>query len=143
MIGIDTSVLVQLEIQEMPRHHQAHEILRREVLQADGELALAAQVLTEFLHMVTDARGFARPLSMEQALGKVRFWWQAREVQHVYPTAESTALFLEWLAEHGLGRKRLLDTHLAATLWAAGVRRLLTSNPRDFSPFRGFELLCP
>ena len=56
---------------------------------------------------------------------------------------ESTALFLGWLMQHGLGRKRLLDTHLAATLWSAGVRRLMTSNPRDFTIFGAFELLSP
>jgi predicted nucleic acid-binding protein len=101
----------------------------------------APQVLTEFLHIVTDPRRFERPLPMEQALARAQFWWKAREVRHVYPTAESTVLFLDWLDQHKLGRKRLLDTHLAATLWSAGVRRLMTANPRDFSILGGFELL--
>ena len=64
-----------------------------------------------------------------------------RKVRHPYATAESTTLFLDWLTQHRLGRKRLLNTHLAVTLWSAGVRRLMTSNPRDFTIFGGFELL--
>jgi len=141
MIGIDTTILVHLEIQESSDYQRAHALLRREVLDGAEELALTPQVLTEFLHVVTDPRRFERPLTMEQGLTKTRLWWNAREVRHVYPTAESTALFLDWLAQHQLGRKRLLDTHLAATLWSAGVRRLMTSNPRDFAIFGGFELL--
>ncbi len=143
MIGIDTTFLVQLEIREMPEHRRAHELLRREVLEAEEELALTPQVLAEFLHIVTDPKRFQHPLIMEQALVKARFWWSAREVRHVYPTAESTVLFLEWLQHHQLGRKRLLDTQLAAILWTAGVRRILTSNVRDFSLFQGFRILSP
>jgi len=49
-------------------------------------------------------------------------------------------LFLDWMQRHQLGRKRILDTQLAAILWTAGVRRLLTANPADFHLF-GFQLL--
>ncbi|HMJ89218.1 MAG TPA: hypothetical protein VK530_05355 [Candidatus Acidoferrum sp.] len=42
-----------------------------------------------------------------------------------------------------LGRKRILDTQLAAILHTAGVHRLFTSNPRDFEVFGVFELLVP
>ncbi len=75
-------------------------------------------------------------------MAKARFWWNAAEVIHVFPTDESTRLFLDWMQRHQLGRKRILDTQLAATLWNAGVRLLLTSNPADFHIF-GFQLLVP
>jgi predicted nucleic acid-binding protein len=143
MIGVDTTFLVHLEIAEMPEHARAHELLRREVFAPNEELAMAPQTLAEFVHVVTDGRRFQRPLTMEQALSKASFWWKAREVRHVYPTAESTALFLEWMSIHQLGRKRLLDTQLAADLWTAGVRRILTSNARDFAVFGGFEIITP
>jgi len=42
-----------------------------------------------------------------------------------------------------LGRKRILDTHLAAILHTRGVRRLLTSNPADFTVFRVLETVTP
>jgi hypothetical protein len=47
------------------------------------------------------------------------------------------------MREHQLGRKRILDTHLAAILYTSGVTRLLTSNPGDFSIFQVFETVTP
>ena len=143
MIGADTTFLIQLEIQEMPEHARAHDLLQRSVLDAGEQLALVPQVLVEFIHVVTDARRFLRPLAIENAITKARFWWNAREVRHIYPTAESTSLCLDWLTKYGLGRKRLLDTQLAAALWTAGISRILTSNARDFSIFGVFDLIQP
>ena len=142
MIGVDTTFLVQLELVELPAHKAAHEILQREILQPHTPLALAPQVLSEFIHVATDPRRFQTPLTMDEAVAKAGFWWSAGEVQHVFPGSESTILFLDWMKRHQLGRKRLLDTQLAAVLWTAGVRSLLTSNPADFQIF-GFRLLVP
>ena len=50
---------------------------------------------------------------------------------------------LRWRREFRLGRKRILDTHLAAVLHVAGVRRLLTSNPDDFAVFGVLETITP
>ncbi|HLE36204.1 MAG TPA: hypothetical protein VI699_03555 [Candidatus Acidoferrales bacterium] len=77
---------------------------------------------------------------MEQAIRRAEIWWNAAEVDQVFPTAESTRLFLDWLEEHKLGRKRLLDTMLAATLQTGGVTSLLTLNQKDFTVFEDFTL---
>jgi predicted nucleic acid-binding protein len=142
MIGVDTTFLVQLELIESPGHEAAHVLLQREVFRQGGSLALAPQVLAEFIHVVTDPRRFQNPLTAEEALSKARFWWNAAEVQHVFHTTESTTLFLDWMQLHKLGRKRILDTQLAATLWAAGARQIVTSNPSEFRVF-GFQVLTP
>jgi len=63
-------------------------------------------------------------------------------VHQVFPNHDSTALFLDWMQRHKLGRKRILDTQLAALFWSAGVRQILTANPADFQIF-GFQLLTP
>jgi hypothetical protein len=42
-----------------------------------------------------------------------------------------------------LGRKRLLDTLLAATYHQAGVQSLLTTNPGDFVVFGVFTCVTP
>jgi len=46
------------------------------------------------------------------------------------------------MQRHQLGRKRILDTQLAASLWTAGVRQIITANPADVQIF-GFQLLTP
>jgi len=142
MIGADTTFLVQLELIEAPAHQRAHELLRLEVLESHRPLALVPQVLAEFVHIVTDSRRFQTPLTMEEALAKASFWWNSTEVRHIFPTDDSTRLSLEWLRLHHLGRKRILDTQLAATLWTAGIQRLFTSNPADFE-LLGFQTIVP
>jgi hypothetical protein len=42
--------------------------------------------------------------------------------------------------EFNLGRKRLLDTLLAATYYSAGVVRLASTDWRDFETYGVFEL---
>ncbi|MCX6904891.1 MAG: hypothetical protein NTW03_15705 [Verrucomicrobia bacterium] len=142
MIGADTTFLVQLELIEVPAHHAAHQLLQRNILQPQVSLALAPQVLAEFVHIVTDPRRFQKPLTMDEAVAKARFWWNSVEVRHVFPTDDSTRLAFDWLQRHQLGRKRILDTQLAATLWSAGIQRVVTSNPADFTRL-GFETLVP
>ena len=137
--GIDTTFLVQDEVREVPGHAEARGWLNEALAKHPQPLVLAPQVLTEFVHVVTDPRRFAFPLSLEEALEKAQGWWEASEVKPVYPSLDSTRLGLLWLREHRLGRKRLLDTQLAATYYAAGVTRLLTLNMSDFEIFGVFR----
>ena len=139
MLGIDTTFLVQVELREAPNHSQARAWLDRALDFAGPFLALAPQVLTEFVHVVTDAKRFVTPLAMEDALDRAQLCWEAREVRPVFPSVESTHLCLKWLRAHRLGRKRLLDTQLAATYAAAGVTELLTANSADFAVFGVFS----
>jgi hypothetical protein len=47
------------------------------------------------------------------------------------------------MQEHSLGRKQLLDTLLAATYESAGIKSILTANPRDFERYGCFQLITP
>ena len=140
--GLDTGFLVAFEVQEHPDHLAARTRLG-ELVAAGDTLALAPQVLAEFLHIVTDAKRFQVPLTMPQANGVIDQWWTARDVTPVYAGDLATRQFLIWLRQHFLGRKRLLDTLLAATYWQAGVSSLLTTNPSDFTVFGCFHCVTP
>ena len=141
MTGLDTTFLVQVEIQEADGHAAALAVLRQEILGRDRRAALAPQVLSEFIHVVTDRRRFERPLSMAQALAKASVWWNATEVERVVPDDRAVDQFLAWMQAYGLGRKRLLDTLLAATYYRSGITRIATSNARDYQVFGVFELI--
>jgi hypothetical protein len=65
------------------------------------------------------------------------------EVKTVAPNEASLKLTLQWMRQFQLGRKRILDTHLAAILHAQGITRLLTSNPDDFAIFQSLETVTP
>ena len=58
-------------------------------------------------------------------------------------TPESLRQALRWMRQFNLGRKRILDTQLAAIFHTAGVNRLLTSNPADFEVFGVFKIITP
>ena len=51
--------------------------------------------------------------------------------------------FLAWMGKYGLGRKRILDTMLAATYFAGGVDAIVTSNPDDFAVFKEMKVVMP
>jgi len=140
-VGVDTSVLVAITVLEHPAHAAAWRWFVDEVRGREGAMALAPQVLAEFAHVVTDPRRFASPLSMEDALAVAARWWSARECRQVAAEEEAVALFMDWMADHRLGRKRLLDTLLAASYRAAGISRLATMDGRDFEVFGALEVV--
>lgn len=140
MIGVDTSFLIGLAVQEHPAHGNCWALFESEILGGHGSMAIAAQVLAEFCHVVTDGRRFERPLAMPEALELCERWWNAQECRPVAVDAEVGSLFFTWMHEHKLGRKRLLDTLLAASYHRAGVERLATTDWRDFARYGVFEL---
>lgn len=141
MIGVDTSFLVGLAVREHPVHSACWELFEGDILGRPGAMALAPQVLAEFAHVVTDPRRFERPLSMPEALELCGQWWNAQECRPVPADFDAGSLFLIWMEEFRLGRKRLLDTLLAAAYRRAGVQRIATTDWRDFNVYGVFEIL--
>lgn len=138
--GIDTDFLVAAEIQGHPFHREADALLQS--LLNDGyDLAVAPQTLAEFIHVVTDGKRMPQPLPVAEAITRAEHWWQAEEVVRVFPDGRAVAAFLAWLTRYQLGRKRLLDTMLAATFQSAGVKRIVTNNERDFAVLGIFEIV--
>jgi predicted nucleic acid-binding protein len=140
--GLDTGFLVAAEMMEHANHAAARSTLARLVAAAD-QIAIAPQVLAEFIHVATDPRRFAQPLTLTAARLLAEQWWTAREVVRVFPDHGATWQFLTWLHQFSLGRKRLLDTLLAATYHQAGIQSLLTTNAADFVVFATFSCITP
>ena len=140
--GFDTSLLVAHEV---PCHADYAGVRARlSTLRATGDrFAIASQIVTEFVHIVTDARRFSAPLTMERALDRARAWWNSPETDRIEADDDAVKWFLEAMARHQLGRKRVLDTMLAATYRSAGITSLLTLNAADFAVFGEFACLGP
>ncbi len=115
MIGLDTTVLVAHEISETPRHQSVRAAIHRLSNEEVSHFALAPQVIHEFIHVVTDPRRFEVPLTMEEAIRRGRYWWNAKEVTRCQPSETAMDLAWTWMEQYQLGRKRILDTFLAAT----------------------------
>lgn len=140
--GVDTSFLVAITQPKHPSFEGARTLLEQ-AIDRRGKLALTPQVLAEFVHVVTDERRFSAPLSVGRACDLARKWWEARDVERVFPDGEAMKLFFEWMGAHALGRKRILDTMLAATFAANGVSSVFTLNDRDFRTLGCFSLRVP
>lgn len=138
--GIDTDFLVAVEITDHPFHRAANAVL--DDLLANGhDLALTPQTLAEFIHIATDAKRMPQPLTIAEAIRSAQHWWQAAEVVRIFPNDHAVSNFFVWLSRHQLGRKRLLDTMLAATFRNAGIKKILTNNERDFAILGEFEII--
>jgi predicted nucleic acid-binding protein len=140
--GLDTGFLVAAEVREHAEHAAARDTLEKLLAQGD-RIAIAPQVLAEFIHIVTDPRRFTEPLDMNAARGIAEKWWTAGEVVQTFPDDAAVRQFLTWLHQFSLGRKRLLDTLLGATYQQAGVQSLLTTNESDFRIFGVFTCIAP
>lgn len=141
-LGIDTDTLVHWAMADAPHHGAVRRCFEREVKRGN-RLGLTHRVLREFLHVTTDARRFETPLAMKDALRLSLELWNGLEVERLQPTARTHDRLCELIGRLRLGRKRILDTALAATLEAAGVRRLATLNARDFEVFTFLEVVDP
>lgn len=141
-IGIDTGFLVAAEVAEHP-DHQAARLKFQQSRAAGDRFALASQVLAEFVHVVTDPKRFAQPLTMEAALERAEIWWESPEVDQIGSDALSMRTFFSWMRQHRLGRKRILDTMLASAFHEAGIVFIFTTNSRDFTVLGDFVCVTP
>ena len=141
-LGLDTDVLVNWSLREATFHEHASRLIDSEAAKG-SRFALAPQVLCEFIHVVSDPRRFEKPLTMETSIKRSQNLWNARDTEHVFPTARVMSRCLDLMNSLGLGRKRILDTFLAATLENAGIRRIATFNARDFRVFDFLDVIDP
>jgi hypothetical protein len=86
---------------------------------------------------------FTQPLDMNAARQVAEQWWTSSDVVQAFPDAGAVRQFLTWMQQFSLGRKRLLDTLLAATYGQAGIQSLLTTNHSDFLVFGVFTCVAP
>ena len=142
MTGLDSNILIQLAVTRHPQSVATTDLFLAEI--ARGEtFALPSLVVTEFLHVVTDIRRFDPIIPQADALDWIESFLNLTAVKTIEPNTASLQLTFQWMRQFRLGRKRILDTHLAAALYTHGITRLLTSNPRDFAVFQVFEIITP
>jgi predicted nucleic acid-binding protein len=101
--GLDTGFLVAAEVTEHPENSAARGTLAR-LLSTGDLIAIAPQILAEFIHIVTDPRRFTQPLDRPlvprgapAARQLAEQWWSAREVVRVFPDDGAARQSLAWL----------------------------------------------
>lgn len=136
----DTDFLVAVEVRDHVFHDCADKLLSR-LLDEAHSIGLSPQTLAEFIHVVTDPRRLAQPLTIADAVDRAERWWQAAEVVRLLPDSRSTSQWIDLLREHRLGRKRLLDTMLAAVCRSNGIEKIISNNKEDFGVFGFLDVM--
>ena len=139
-IGIDTCFLVDLYWEDSPRHAAAAALFKRLAEDSSCELFVYYHCFNEFMHVITDARRFENPFTMQESLAVVDEWCDLDRVEVLYPSDTSFKRTVAWLSMYKLGRNRIADTQMAAAYVSNGVFSLVTANPKDFAVFDMFAL---
>ena len=141
--GLDTSVLVYAHIPAFPEHEPIRRFLHGQLATEEVTLVVTPGILHEFVHVVTDARRFEPPLTMAEALAVARLYLGRSNVECAETDEAAVSRALDLIERHGLGRKRLADALLAATLMNHAVGELITCDPHGFAPFDGLRVTDP
>src|SRR5579863_9861354 len=107
MIGLDCNILVQLAFADHAANAQTIAAVQAQTRKGE-KLVFPSLVVAEFLHVATDARRFAPPLTMTEALDWIEEFLKNPAVSLLEPSQASMDQMLRWMREFTLGRKRIL-----------------------------------
>lgn len=103
-----------------------------------GGIGYAWIALLGFLRIATRPGIFARPLTLDEALGQVDEWLSHPRACILHPTERHAAVLARLLVGAGRGGDLVTDAHLAALAIEHGAE--LGSFDRDFGRFPGLRL---
>jgi toxin-antitoxin system PIN domain toxin len=141
--GVDTNVLIYAHIASFSQHQGAKRHLEGFLAEPDAVLVIVPIVLHELVHVITDRRRFDEPVSVAEAVALARLYLNRSNVECVDIGASSLERTFTLVEAHGLGRNRIADTLLVATLLENGVEELITCNDADFRIFEEISCLNP
>jgi predicted nucleic acid-binding protein len=141
--AVDTNVLIYTHMPSLPSFERVRRYILTQLGDPDVTLIVTPLVLHEFVHVVTDPRRFDPPLTMSDALATARLYLGRSNVMCVGADEAAAVAAFNLLEQFQLGRKRIADTLLAATLARHEVRELITCNPSDFEVFDELTIVDP
>lgn len=141
--GIDTNVLIYAHVPAFGEHAAVRRFLLGELADPERILVVTPMVLHEFVQVVTDGRRFDPPVKMVEALALAQQYLGRPNVECSSVDEPSLREAFRLLEHHRLGRKRIADTLLVATLLHAGAREIITCDPGDFAIFENMATIDP
>ena len=75
------------------------------------------------------------------AIAATESWLNSRETIYLQADEASNRIFIQWMRQNRLRRKRINDTRIASIYYEHGATDILTTNVRDFSVFEKFNIL--
>jgi len=133
----DVNVLLYAVNADSPQHAGARSWIEASFARPQG-IAFAWPALLGFLRLATRSGIFARPLSVDDALGVVDAWLGHPRAQVIVPTPRHAAVLSGLLIGAGAGGNLVSDAHLAALAIEHGAE--LGTFDRDFARFAGLRV---
>jgi len=140
VILVDANILLYAEDQLSPHHEKARTWWDAE-LSGSSPVCFCWAVLGAFLRIGTNPRVFENPLSMEQAMARVRSWMGQPCARIVTPTERHWVVLQQMLRGGQAAANLVPDAHLAALAVEYGCD--LVSTDSDFSRFPGVRWRNP
>jgi toxin-antitoxin system PIN domain toxin len=131
---VDANVLLYA-VNTASEHHRASAGWLDAALSGADTVGFAWVPLLAFLRLVTKEGLFPRPLTPEEAMGRVADWLAAPSAARVNPTARHAEVLSRMLSCVGAGANLVNDAHLAAL--AVEHRAGIVSYDSDFGRFDG------
>lgn len=141
MILLDTNILIQAAGAGSAKHGKARD-LRDRAATGKIEACIAAQILTEFYSVVTDAHRFQPPLAPAQAQRELQSYLSSR-LGLILPKETTVSRMLDLLGSRSVRGGKIFDFFLAATMLDNGVQTIYTENTRDFEGLGEIEAINP
>lgn len=144
MFAIDTNLMVYAHNTACPYHKTAKQFTERVMNERDDDgqllVCLPAQVLTEFIHVIT-WQHLESPISLEEALKIVQDYLDTGI--KIICQKDTQILTFITLFHMITTRKKVFDVALAATLKDNRVTGLYTRNVDDFKGFDFLQVINP
>jgi hypothetical protein len=132
MILVDANILLYAE-DRLSSHHEAARKWWDAQLSGSSPVGLCWEVICSFIRIGTNPRVFENPLSLAQAISRVRSWLEQPCLRIIKPTDRHWGVFSEMLTGGQAPANLVMDAHLAALAMEHGC--VLISTDNDFSRF--------
>ncbi len=140
MILVDANLLLYAEDSRSPQNQAARTWWDAQLSRA-SPVCLCWTVLGAFIRIATHPRVFERPLSLEEATGRVGSWLDQPCVRIVHATTRHWEVLRALLTDSQAVANLVTDAHLAALAIEHGCE--LQSTDADFSRFPGLRWRNP
>jgi len=136
MVLPDVNLLIYAHNLRAPYHQKALHWWNQ-CLQGPEGVVLAWVVILGFVRIATHPKIFARPMTVEDATGRVEEWLSLPHVQISHPGKSHFTTWSSLLREIGTAGNLTTDAHLAALAIERGL--ILQTTDADFTRFPGLK----
>ena len=140
MILPDVNLLLYAHHLVFPQQREAQGWWER-LLASDEEIGLASVVVFGFVRISTSARVLATPMSVDEAVARVRAWLAQPNVRRLDPGPRHLDIAFDLLRSTGAGGNLTTDAQIAALAMEHGAE--IHSADTDFARFSGVRWRNP